>query len=125
MEDFSSEDFDERDYSPTLAINLSMNDSDPTKVTVADFTGEPTSEGDKSPTSILYDPSRDRESVRGTIALTLVITLVVMIGTILVMAWDIGENVSAFKDIFTMLITPLIAVVGTVTGFYFGQQSSK
>jgi len=71
-----------------------------------------------------YDPRPHREKIRGIIAIILVITLVAVIGIILYKElWQKTEAVE-IKDIAATILTPLIAVVGTVLGFYFGSKDN-
>jgi hypothetical protein len=84
-----------------------------------------------------YDPAPDRENVRGTIALALVSTLVGVIGVV-VLAGLLIETACYSKDACTpetielktiskmleLILTPLIGLVGAVTGFYFGEKSA-
>lgn len=85
-----------------------------------------------------YDPAQDRETTRGSIALKLVWTLVGVIGGAMLMAlvttgicsWKNActvetANLSALKVILEVVLTPLIGLVGAVTGFYFGEKSGK
>jgi hypothetical protein len=84
-----------------------------------------------------YDPGRARETVRGTIAQALVWTLVGVIAAI-VLAGLVTAYACHFKDSCTpetveiktlravveIVMTPLIGLVGAVTGFYFGEKSA-
>lgn len=84
-----------------------------------------------------YDPGLDRETIRGTIALALVSTLVGVIavvalaGLVTIFACHVKDACDAdiveFKTIRTvaeLVMTPLIGLVGAVTGFYFGEKSA-
>lgn len=84
-----------------------------------------------------FDPAPERENVRGTIALALVWTLVVVIGVVVLAGLAI-ESACYSKDVCTaetielktmskvleLVLTPLIGLVGAVTGFYFGEKSA-
>lgn len=84
-----------------------------------------------------YDPARDRENTRPSIAMRLVWTLVVLVGgTFLLAAASVimcsGSACNAssaalepVKALVQLLLTPLVGLVGAVTGFYFGKQSSR
>jgi hypothetical protein len=82
-----------------------------------------------------YDPARDRESIRGKIAMTLILTLVgialivvaVGLATALVCAWSActaeAAEMKSARAVVELVLTPLIGLVGAVTGFYFGEKS--
>jgi hypothetical protein len=84
-----------------------------------------------------YDPAPYRENIRGSIALALVWTLVVLIA-IVVLTGLVTEAACHAKDacstetielkttrvVIEMVLTPLIGLVGAVTGFYFGEKSA-
>lgn len=84
-----------------------------------------------------YDPAPDRENVRGTIALALVWTLVAVIaivvlaGVVTVYACQGKDACTAdtvemktFRIVIELVFTPLLGLVGAVTGFYFGEKSA-
>lgn len=84
-----------------------------------------------------YDPTADRETIRGTIALALVWTLVGVIGAVVVTglvtiyACHSGATCNAetmdlktIRAVIELVLTPLIGLVGAVTGFYFGEKSA-
>jgi hypothetical protein len=84
-----------------------------------------------------YDPSLDRETTRGTIARTLVWTLVVVIGVVLLAGlgtiWTCHAKDACAADVVDLkpiramvelVMTPPIGLVGAVTGFYFGEKSA-
>ncbi len=83
-----------------------------------------------------FNQAREQENVRGKIAIWLVGTFVSFIAIILmaVMAthfWcayndHCGEAVSdlkAVKFVVELILTPLVGLVGALTGFYFGEKS--
>jgi len=70
-----------------------------------------------------YDPSRDRELMRGRIALAVSLTFLFTIGFFLFQASKVDENgwkqvTEAMHDVLPAVTT----VLGTVLGFYFGSQ---
>lgn len=84
-----------------------------------------------------YDPTADRETIRGTIAQALIWTLVAVIGAVVLTglftvyscnAKDActGETIElkTIRVVTELVLTPLIGLVGAVTGFYFGEKSS-
>jgi hypothetical protein len=99
-----------------------------------------TSPGDtvKPPTEVPYDPAPDRENVRALIALLLlgslvaVIILVVLAGIFTAYSCHVKDactpetaDLKSIRAIIELVLTPLIGLVGAVTGFYFGSGSAK
>lgn len=85
-----------------------------------------------------YDPARDREEMRGKIALWLVTSLLMIVYAALIIAVVTAiacstkescstetSNLAAAKTIVETLLTPLVGLVGAVAGFYFGEKSGK
>lgn len=86
-----------------------------------------------------YDPSKDRESVRGQIALNLVWTFMGIVGLIGLVALvtqvacsqagvacpATTTNLEPMKALGELIITPLVGLVGAVSGFYFGEKSAS
>lgn len=88
------------------------------------------------PRAVAYDPTQDRETIRGSIATWLVWTLIVVIATAvltgLVTAIGCSQSGTCSNDIVEMksarvvielVLTPLVGLVGAVTGFYYGEKS--
>ncbi len=73
----------------------------------------------KPPTDSPYDPSRDRELVRGRIASAMVFLLFVAIGWPIVAAL-FGKFDGSVEKVATLVLTAIVGLVGTVLGFYFG-----
>ena len=84
-----------------------------------------------------YDPSPARENIRGRIALLLIWTMVVVIGLVTIVAIltttgclkeetkcaDDAVNLTSLRVLVELILTPLVGLVGAVTGFYFGEKS--
>ena len=71
----------------------------------------------------VYDPSRDRELMRGRIALAVSLTFLFTIGFFLYEASKAGD--AAWKQVTEAMhdVLPAVTtVLGTVLGFYFGSQ---
>ena len=71
-----------------------------------------------------YDPERNREVIRGSVALFFTLIFAVVIGFY---AWGslyVADDAhwSRFKDTFGVLLPAVTSVLGTVLGFYFGAQ---
>jgi hypothetical protein len=82
-----------------------------------------------------YDPARDRENMRGRIAVRLlgllVVTILAPYALMLVRAACLlggpaavcaGFPALAGNEVLTATITPVVALVGAATGFYFGEK---
>lgn len=86
-----------------------------------------------------YDPSPARETIRGTMAMALVLTLVGVIAVVVLagLATTIGCHLTTIvcspetlkldtiRAVVELVLTPLIGLVGAVTGFYFGEKSAS
>jgi hypothetical protein len=76
-----------------------------------------------------YDPAHDRGRMRSRTALVLIATLPATIPLTFVFlsikSWK-NDSVTAsdFKDVLTIIVTALIGVIGTITGFYFAKQDN-
>lgn len=77
------------------------------------------------PPTVRYNPDKDRERVRGVIARILVLLLVAVVLVAMVAAFVVPASDEDFREILNILIPPIVALVGSVTGFYFGQKSSS
>ena len=90
-----------------------------------------------SPKSEAYDPAADRENIRGRIAMWLVKALVALVGVValigLITAAFCGYTggcnadtveLKSVRGIVELILTPLVGLVGAVTGFYFGEKST-
>ena len=97
----------------------------------------PTSAQDANIETKPYDPTPDRENVRGLIAQALVWTLVVVIAAVvlsgLITAYAChakdacspeAVEIKTLRAVVEIVMTPLIGLVGAVTGFYFGEKSA-
>jgi hypothetical protein len=76
-----------------------------------------------------YDPAQDRERVRGRIAQILVWLLVgivvVSLGAGVWLGLKTEEGIESLKLVLELVLTPIIGLVGAVTGFYFGEKSAR
>jgi hypothetical protein len=71
------------------------------------------------PPTKYYDPMKDREKMRGKIALVLVAILgIVVVGSLVALSF--GAEISTLKELLGFILGPVVALVGSVTGFYFG-----
>jgi hypothetical protein len=101
-----------------------MNDAREDKSAELDLTGEQASEGDAAlePSTVPYNSEQDRERVRGLVALLLIGLLAfAVVGSFIGLATKMIE-MKDLKELLTIVLGPLIALVGAATGFYFGER---
>ncbi len=75
-----------------------------------------------------YDPGRDRENVRGHLAYIVVGLFALLVGLTLWIASKAVTNNDELQRLMQMLgvlLAPVVALVGAVTGFYYGEKASK
>jgi hypothetical protein len=84
-----------------------------------------------------FDPSPARENIRGQVALWLIWTLVGVIALVVVSAIvmagiclniacsDKAIELAPLRTVVELILTPLVGLVGAVTGFYFGEKSAS
>jgi hypothetical protein len=72
-----------------------------------------------------YDPTKSREDTRTFLAVSFAVLLgIVVIGSGIILAlWP--DRVEVFEKYLTMVFAPLLGLVGTVSGFYFGEKSAE
>lgn len=73
--------------------------------------------------TIPYDPLRNRENIRGTIALLLIGLMAATILVSFVMLWIHPDRSKELHELLALTFGPLVALVGAATGYYFGSQS--
>ena len=83
--------------------------------TVAPSLAEPTTED--------YDPAPEREKLRGTLALLLVSLLIGIVLLGFVSVWFNWVAIADLKQLLELVFTPVVTLVGAVTGFYYGERS--
>lgn len=101
-----------------------MNNSREDKNAELDLTGEQASDGDAAlePSTVPYNSDQDRERVRGHVALGLIWLLaLVVVGSFVGLVTKTME-MKDLKELLTIVLGPLIALVGAATGFYFGEK---
>lgn len=88
-----------------------------------DFTtqeaGAPT-RGLGTPVTEPYDPEPKREWARAIIALTLIGLLIAIVMASFVTLWVHPDYLEQMRGLLELIFAPIIALVGSATGFYFG-----
>ncbi len=72
-----------------------------------------------------YNPAKQRESMRGKLAIFLVALLTIVIFFTGIAAVFSSVEFEVIKSLLGLIFTPLMALVGTVVGFYYGGQSPE
>lgn len=72
----------------------------------------------------VYDPARTRESMRGWIALVLLILFALEVGIAFMLLWQRAVSVDDLAKIAAVLLSPVATLLGTVIGFYFGSSAA-
>ncbi|MFM2345219.1 MAG: hypothetical protein RLZZ210_1833 [Pseudomonadota bacterium] len=76
----------------------------------------------------IYDPRPEDDKARRRITYGLVIllssVLLIMLATFIFFDYQ-GKNTSNLEKLSTILLTPLITIVSSAIGYYFGSQSNK
>lgn len=85
-----------------------------------------------------YDPAKARENIRGQIAMWLVWSFVgfvalaglIGLGTQIGCAWTktcdaATTELKTIRALVELILTPLVGLVGAVSGFYFGEKSAN
>ena len=78
--------------------------------------------------SVPYDPERDREAMRGKIALWLLCMLAGVLLLAFISIWLknlIGMDIEMLRTVLTIIFGPLVTLVSAATGFYYGSRSSS
>jgi heme A synthase len=78
----------------------------------------------KAAREVPYNPEPNRDRVRGWLALALVVLLVAVIVAAWVTLWAGAVSEPEIKDLLGVLLPPVVALVGSALGFYFGGKST-
>ncbi len=85
--------------------------------------GDPEPGPEPAPKVVTYDPSKDRESMRGTIALSLIGIFAATIAGAFALVWIHPDRSKELHELLGLILGPLVALVGAATGYYFGSQA--
>jgi hypothetical protein len=78
---------------------------------------------DQSP-SRPYDREQERDTVRGLLALLLVFLLIGVVLAAWVSLWFRLAPEPEIKDLLSVILPPVVALVGSAIGFYFGGKAA-
>lgn len=76
-----------------------------------------------TPETARYDPAKTREWTRVFLAGTLVFILAIVVIAPLIMLGGKCVTIADLKELLTILVSPVVALVGAAVGFYFGERS--
>jgi hypothetical protein len=115
----------QREVQPETAPEHEDQEDEASEPQTLDLTEGPIARG-LSPHSFVSSPyniDRDREQKRGLIALILVGLLAAVV--LLSFAGLLTSRIELkdLKELLTVILSPLVALVGAATGFYFGEKS--
>lgn len=88
-----------------------------------DLTGEMPGGPAPSIEATAYSPDQDRERVRGAIAIALISLLIGLIALLFISVLAKVVLVADLDKIAATILTPIMGIVGTVLGFYYGAKS--
>jgi hypothetical protein len=71
-----------------------------------------------------WDPEPARERLRGALAAILLVLLAAVIGLAWLALWADIATEPEIKDLLSVMLTPVVALVGSALGFYFGGKSA-
>ena len=113
---------------PTNAKEVAPTDgqivTEPDETLDLDAEGEGEPPPSKPPETLPYDPVKDRENVRGKIAISLIEILAAIILLSFILLAFQPDSSDKLKEILSLVFGPLVALVGAATGYYFGAKSS-
>ena len=72
-----------------------------------------------------FDPSRQRESMRGVVAGLLLVILAFIIIAAFLSYWFNWASQDQIEGLLTIVFAPMIGLVGAATGFYFGSTEAR
>lgn len=72
-----------------------------------------------------YSLARQREDMRARVALALVGLLAFVVVAAFVTLWVEGGLAEGTKDLLTLILGPVVTLVGSVIGYYFGGQAQQ
>ena len=77
------------------------------------------------PIAKAYDPAEHRDSTRARIAYGLIGILALVVVVTLFIAHQHTRSIADVKDVLVILFAPVVGLVGSALGFYFGRESRR
>lgn len=91
-----------------------------------DLTAESASQLEASPPTLEpFNLTREQEKVRGRIAEGLLMLLAVIVLFAFLTLWIYSTTFVDLEKLMTIIFAPVITLVGTATGYYFGNKTSQ
>ena len=73
----------------------------------------------------LFNIAKEQEKVRGLIAQALIVLLAVIILFAFITLWTYSSTFGDLEKLLTIVFGPVIALVGTAIGYYFGGKTAQ
>ena len=73
----------------------------------------------------LFNIAREQEKVRGLVAQALIVLLAVIILFAFITLWTYSSTFDDLEKLLTIVFGPVIALVGTAIGYYFGGKTAQ
>ncbi|MGQ0529962.1 MAG: hypothetical protein ACT4PG_09150 [Panacagrimonas sp.] len=97
-------------------------------LTVEDGTLEPTTYGQlvsQGPVVEPFNIDKEQEKIRGLIAQALVVLLAILVLFAFITLWVFSSAFADLEKLMTIVFGPVIALVGTAIGYYFGGKNTS
>jgi hypothetical protein len=98
----------------------------------ADNPSSPLKRGEEMAPGLIYpkkggkwSPARQREWMRGVIAIGLLICILMVLVTVLAALWYGKATMQELTSLMNLTFVPVITLLSAATGFYFGQRSAS
>lgn len=104
----------------TLEPNAPPEPDDPISL---DLTDDRPAQSPSEPQAAPYNPAKHRENMRGWLAVVLVGVVALVIVFAGCALWHGKIEIAELQAFLQIIFTPLIALVGSVIGFYYGGKS--
>ena len=72
-----------------------------------------------------FNIAKEQEKVRGLIAQGLIVMLAIIILLAFISLWHYGSSFADLEKLMTIVFGPVIALVGTAIGYYFGGKAAQ
>ncbi len=86
---------------------------------------EPAQMGPEVPPLEPFNIAQAQEKVRGLVAQGLIVMLAIIILMAFITLWSYGSTFADLEKLMTIIFGPVIALVGTAIGYYFGGKTTQ